>query len=194
MVGLSIAVGCVATQIKRTVDDNNVFTSPAQPQIKVKISPDFQFMEKKRGSDYGVGTLSGESYAQTKIDLYRFKSRLADRDIFIRIQKIVTDRWYFSQEYIRNMWPKITYDLGNVDIHGNTYDYGVYPLRIQNRGNFIVKTLVRTVGIDNNILLEIHYMQKITNPWPKLTFLSEDKEKILRSFIADSEKDIQILD
>jgi hypothetical protein len=85
-----------------------------------------------------------------------------------------------------------------VNINGNRYDYCVAVFEKSPGACYLTKILSRIIPPNNNCRITISYSRKIDHyllcdKW-KDNHLTESEMVILKDFLADSEKDIRIID
>jgi len=191
IIGLLFLVGCVGTEINRTVDEDNVFISPHTPSSKIKIDNQFVYIGEKDASNQAAGALSGEKTASVLVETYQFNKPAEQKWITVKIQRLTSVGWYFNPGFYKL---KVTYDSGKKVFAGKRYEYCIFPYKNKNNTTYLVKAMGRLSGADNTIKFEIIYSKMVHGSWGNLSALSGDQREWLSSFVADSEKDIQIIE
>jgi hypothetical protein len=184
--------GCGGSKIERTVQDDNIFYSSNRPKIKIKINPDFKFVEGTEDKDFGSNEISGERSSNAKINNYFFQSRISGklRAVSITISELTTPGWYFQPKIFNE---KNELDSGRIKIQGKTYQYCIFTVARPNN-DLLVRAIGRISGADQNCMIKIGYLEQVTGDWSNIDLLTADQQRLLNEFVEDSKKDIQILE
>ena len=145
--------GCGVSKIERTVQDDNIFYSSNRPKIRIKINPDFRFVEGTEDKDFGSNEISGERSSNAKINNYFFQSHISGkpRAVRITISELTTPGWYFQPKIFNE---KNELDSGRIKIQGKTYQYCIFTVARPNN-DLLIRAIGRISGFDNNCLIKI---------------------------------------
>ena len=151
----------------------------------------FKYVGEKSDSDTGSGRTSGEATTGIQIERHGFRNNSEKKYITIKIEKLTGRNWYFNPGFYKF---KTVYDSGKKSYANKRYEYCVFPYKNKDNRYFLVKALGRLSGPKNKTKLQIIYEKSVDGQWGGLGTLSVDQREELNSFIADSEKDIQIIE
>jgi hypothetical protein len=186
---------CAGSEVKRGVQDN-VFYSSSKPEISILINPDFKFGGSRIVSgEAGTAKIEIRTLDMKK-EYYPFFNREKNRVIEIFLNELTTRNSSFLPNPFKKMEYKI--DEDKVNINGNRYDYCVAVFEKSSGACYLTKILSRIIPPNNNCRITISYSRKIDHyllcdKW-KDNHLTESEMVILKDFLADSEKDIRIID
>ena len=149
----------------------------------------FQYTGEDKAGEQGPGLLAGESTTGVKIEKYQFINKIEKKLVLIKISRLTGSRWYFNPGFYK---PNIVYDSGKKKFAAKNYEYCVFPF--EKNGSHLIKAIGRLSGANNNIKIEIIYAERVHGDWGNLPSLSNGQREELKSFMADSEKHIQIIE
>ncbi len=184
---------CSGMKVKRSVVDDNIFFSSSKPKIRIKIGPLFKLDKEDKKSVLALCSRSGaEKSSNVKIDQYVFSGSGSKKNklVMIQFQELMSPKWQFTRTLFRanNM-----FDSGSIKIHGKSYQYMVYAFLKKNGTYNIVRVYGRRVGANNNAMIRIFYLERVTGNWSNLKMLSPKQQTHLLTFIEAGQKDIEIL-
>jgi hypothetical protein len=193
IISFTFLLGCAGT--KRGVQ-NNMFYSSSKPKMSIKIDQDFKYAESKSNMEVGTNPMAGNSTSNIKVVHYPFYNHGNERSIEIVIQEITTPNWFFLPGHFRDVENKI--ESGDLVINGKKFEYCTTAQDIGLSACMLSRVYGRTVSANNNCRIIIFYNQtirdySICNDW-KDNHLTETEKELLENFIADSEKDLKIID
>lgn len=215
---LFFCVGC-ASSFQRGVMEENIFFSSSQPKIKIKIDSSFEYLGKMKKMD----VIEVHSYTNTfkTTEAFIF-GNIGDDNTFkngVVINFIsLGDR---DTEFITDGFSWIKYQLESktIKINKKTYQKSIFPApfffrnEIRNiifdkeyviPNSFLMQGLSRNVSLNNNMIMQIYYMDEISSfnkeknyelsEWIDINKLREDQQKRLNEFMTTCQKNIQFLE
>ena len=192
VVCILLIFGCAGPERVRTVQDDNIFYSSSNPNIRIKINPDFKFNKETDNRDSGFSSGYGEKSSNRKVTRFLFIDRVSGkrRGVEIVIAELLSPRWSFSANIFS---PKNNYDSGRIKIQGNNYQYCTFVVR-QPNNYLLIRGIGRIVGANNNVSIVIYYLEQATGDWSNINLLTAEQKKQLNELIEDSKRDIEILE
>jgi hypothetical protein len=183
---------CAATEVKRSMMDDNVFFSSSKPAIRIKLDPLFKLAKEDEKSASGFDSRGTMKTSNVKVEQYIFSGSGSKKckAVMIEFQEFVSPKWQFNPTLFK---ADNVFDSGSIKIHGKSYQYMVYAFLHGNGSYFIVRGYGKRVGADNNALIRIYYLERVQGDWSDLKMLSPEQQTHLRTFLEAAEKDVEIL-
>jgi hypothetical protein len=183
---------CAATEVKRSMMDDNVFFSSSKPAIRIKLDPLFKLAKEDEKSTSGFDTHGSMKTSNVKVEQYIFSGSGSKKDkaVMIEFQELVSPRWEFNPTLFK---ADNVFDSGSIKIHGKSYQYMVYAFLYKNGYYNIVRGYGKRAGAGNNAVIRIYYLEQVTGDWSNLKMLSSEQQTHLRIFLEAAEKDVEIL-
>lgn len=207
--------GCSGLKVKRSVQDN-IFHSSASPELKIKISPEYQYLGSTERSYHSAG--EGLSMDRVSYTFVRVEDNTAKKSIIIRINTLHSGIWLSREKGDLVKWMKNKLETGDVTINGKNYDYGVQAFSrvfdkkaahlITSKGYdiakcYMLKSLSRVTSYyREGEKIEIFYaedasqfqgMRYSCKDWKRTALLSMSQKEFLKKFRERSLKDFQIM-
>jgi hypothetical protein len=198
-------IGCAGQKVKRVVQDN-IFYSSNEPEISIKVDPNFKYLGKTEESKYGeFENLQGNPGPQHKRAFYIFgeigDNNTLKKAIGIDINSI--DKGYFLPDLFDNVKYKL--DSGTVKIGGEIYEYFITPRpslpkivrkAMKDKGYvlsncYMYKVIGTIFGPEEQDLLKIYYAEDVYHinglnyrckDWRNKELLEDDQKTLLKKF------------
>jgi len=202
-------------KVERSVQDN-LFFSAYDPQIKIKVASEFDYIgkvEKHEYKSYSTSFGGCNTHRETYIFGY-VDNDILKKGVGITIMK--TDKGYWQPNLFGNLEKKMA--SGFEKMHGERYQYCVNSSNLFNKkeeefilnkeinvpGCLIWKAFARRVGTEYNIKIYIGYFEAINynqndkhsyrnKDWRNTNILTDKQKTYMREFINRSEKSFEIL-
>jgi hypothetical protein len=183
---------CIATEVKRSMEKDNVFFSSSKPKIRIKIDPLFKLAKEEEKSASGFDTRGTDRTSNVKIEQYIFsgKGSKKGKAVMIEFQELISPKWQFNPTLFKA--PNV-FDSGSMKIHGKSYQYMVFAFLHKSGAYNIVRGYGKRVGTNDNAMIRIYYLERVAGDWSNLKMLNPQQQRYLLEFIEDSKKDIEIL-
>lgn len=207
--------GCSGLKIKRSVQDN-IFYSSATPKIKIRISPEYQYIGSTESSYHSAG--EGLSIDTVLYTFVRVEDNTVKKGIIIRINTLHSGIWLSRGKGDLVKWMKNKLETGDVMINGKVYDYGVQAFSrvfdknttnlITSKGYsisrcYMLKSLSRvTSHYREGAKIDIWYLEDASQfqgiryswkDWKSIDLLSISQKEFLKKYAERSLKDFQIM-
>jgi len=177
---------CASFQITRTVSENNIFFSSAQPELRIKVNKSFTYRGNKENAF--TERCYDDRSAHLERETFIFENRMDDRFLCIDISRLTDPKTFFLKDFI-GMSPPL--DSGTVDFKDGTYRYIVIA-EVYNSIPILLKIIKRISGPTNNISTMIMYGENVDGTWGSPESLTERQKNRLQEFNHNWEKAFEI--